>query len=125
LIVDTDVLIWSMRGYPKAAKVIGENSPFSITWVSYMELIKGARNKRELNALTQEIRTKEVRIIHASEETSALAVSLFRENHLVNAMDIGDAINAAIAISRNESLLSANKKHYGALKGLKYVEYRP
>jgi predicted nucleic acid-binding protein len=125
LIIDTDVLIWSMRGYPKAARAIEENSPFSITWVSYMELIKGVRDKRELDVLTREIQTKGVRVIHASEETSALAVRILKENHLANSMDIADAINAAIAISHNEPLLSANRKHYAPLKGLRYIEYQP
>ena len=114
-----------MRGYPEAAKIIEENSPFAITWITYMELVKGARNKQELNALTWEIKSKNVTVIHASDATSALSLSLLKENHLVNSMDIADAVNAAIAIARNEPLLSANRKHYGAVKGLKYVEYQP
>ena len=48
MIFDTDVLIWFFRGNEKAKKIVRENMPFSISAVSYMELLQGALNKQEL-----------------------------------------------------------------------------
>ena len=125
MIIDTDVLVWSMRGYQKAANAISENSPYAITWITYMELIKGARDREEQKAIIAEITRSGIQILHSSSEQSALAITIMRDNHLNNSLDIADAINAAIAISTGNELLSSNKKNYGPIIGLKFVEYKP
>ncbi len=53
MIFDTDVLIWFFRGNEKAKKIVRENMPFSISAVSYMELLQGALNKQELYDLLE------------------------------------------------------------------------
>ena len=125
MIIDTDVLIWSMRGYKKAADAITDNSPFAITWITYMELIKGARDRVEQKAIVSEITRLGIQILHSSAEQSALAITILRDNYFESLLSIADAINAAIAISTGNELLSANKKCYGSISGLKYVEYQP
>ena len=125
MIIDTDVIVWSMRGNQNAAQAITENQPFSITGMTYMELIKGARSKAEQNAIISEINRMGIQVLHASEEQSALAITLLKDNHLSNSLDIADALNAAIAISTGTELLSSNKKHYGPISGLKYREFQP
>jgi len=47
LIIDTDVLIWYLRGNEKAKKVVEANIPFSVSAVTYIELIQGMKNKEE------------------------------------------------------------------------------
>ncbi|MCH7516999.1 MAG: PIN domain-containing protein, partial [Bacteroidetes bacterium] len=49
--IDTDVLIWYMRGNSKANKVIEKLNGFFISVITYMELVQGMRNKRELTLL--------------------------------------------------------------------------
>lgn len=39
LIIDTDVIIWNLRGNLNAKKIINKNIPFSISVVTYMELV--------------------------------------------------------------------------------------
>ena len=51
LIIDTDVLIWYLRGNVNAQKIIHANIPFNISAITYMELIRGMKDKRELNIL--------------------------------------------------------------------------
>ena len=90
-----------------------------------MELLKGARNKSELNEIIEEIKRKEIKVLHASAEQSALAISILRDYHLSNSFDIADAINSAVALGIGEELLSSNARHYSAIKGLKFVEFHP
>ena len=51
MILDTDVLIWYMRGNEKARKIIDDAERFSISVMTYMELVQGMRNKEELKSL--------------------------------------------------------------------------
>ena len=53
VLVDTDVLIWYLRGNERAYKVIENLDSFSISVITYMELVQGMRNKKELNSLRQ------------------------------------------------------------------------
>jgi len=48
LIIDTDVLIWDLRGNQKAKALIHDSNPFKISVVTYIELVQGMRNKTEL-----------------------------------------------------------------------------
>jgi len=47
LIIDTDVLIWYLRGNINAKSIVEKNIPFSISAVTYMELIQGMKDKIE------------------------------------------------------------------------------
>jgi len=48
VLVDSDVLIWASRGNEKAVALLDKQEEFSISAVTYMELIQGMRNKTEL-----------------------------------------------------------------------------
>ena len=47
MLVDTDVLIWYLKGNENAYQVIENSSNFFISVVTYMELVQGMRNKKE------------------------------------------------------------------------------
>jgi predicted nucleic acid-binding protein len=51
MVIDTDVLIWYMKGNPNAYKTIENSKYFFISVVTYMELVQGMRDKNELNYL--------------------------------------------------------------------------
>ena len=51
MIIDTDVLIWYMKGNQKARRAINSIESWSISAVNYMELVQGMRNKDELEIL--------------------------------------------------------------------------
>ena len=55
MIIDTDVLIWFLRGNQKAIDFIVDATPFSISIVTYMELVRGMRDKRELEKMKKGI----------------------------------------------------------------------
>jgi predicted nucleic acid-binding protein len=51
ILVDTDVLIWHLRGHPQASQRLDQLSALILSSVSYFELLQGMRNKAELQAL--------------------------------------------------------------------------
>ena len=64
MIIDTDVLIWYMRGNEKAFEIIENQHNFFISVVTYMELVQGMRNKNELNELRKALRIWNGKILY-------------------------------------------------------------
>ena len=50
-LVDTDVIVWYMRGNSRAANALHKLDHFAISVVTYMELLQGMRNKEEVRVL--------------------------------------------------------------------------
>ena len=73
MIIDTDVLIWFLRGNQKAIDFIVDATPFSISIVTYMELVRGMRDKRELAKMKKAFAEMSVEIIPLSESISLRA----------------------------------------------------
>ncbi len=57
IMIDTDVLIWYMHVNSKAKAVIEKLISFFISVVTFLELVQGMRNKRELILLRSALRT--------------------------------------------------------------------
>jgi len=74
MLVDTDVLIWYLRGNEKAREIIDGLPSFSISVVTYMELVQGMRNKRELTELRRALRDWKAKIVYINEEISSKAM---------------------------------------------------
>lgn len=56
MLIDTDVIIWYMRGNRNALKALEKHKGFTISVVTYMELVQGMRNKNELAALRKALK---------------------------------------------------------------------
>ena len=69
-LVDTDVLIWYLRGNDNSYKLIHSLGDFCISSITYMELVQGMRNKDELRALQKTLKLWNVKTIFISEEIS-------------------------------------------------------
>lgn len=63
MLIDTDVLIWYMRGNEKAYQAIENSNNFFISVVTYMELVQGLRNKKELNHLRKALHAWKAQIL--------------------------------------------------------------
>ncbi|MCL2126872.1 MAG: type II toxin-antitoxin system VapC family toxin [Treponema sp.] len=125
MIVDTDVLIWYLRGNAAARKALNSNHPFKISVITYLELIQGVGDKRELRILQKYLRQWPIEIIQINESISSLA-SFFVENYfLSHSMETGDAIIAATAIENQEVILTANDKHYSFIPNIQINKFRP
>jgi predicted nucleic acid-binding protein len=124
LIIDTDVLIWYLKGNEKAKKVIVEHLPFDISVVTYMELVQGMRDKAELRLLLRQLQLWSVRILHIDTNISGRAMFYVEELFLSHAVQLADALIAASAVEHGEPLLTANDKHYRHVPNLQLKVFR-
>ena len=123
MLVDTDVLIWYLRGNEKAYEVIENMSGFSLSVVTYMELVQGMRNKHELNILRQALRGWNATIIYLSEEISAKAMFFVEQHFLSHSLELADALIGATAIAHGVPLLTGNDRHYRVLNDLEVRKF--
>ena len=124
ILVDTDVLIWYLRGNEKAYKDIETLESFSISVVTYMELVQWMRNKKELNSLRQALHAWNCRILYITEEISAKAMFAVEQHFLSHSMQLADALIGSTAIAHGLPLLTGNDKHYKIMKGIQIKRFR-
>ncbi len=125
MIIDTDVLIWYMKGNKKAYKAIEEAGDFSISVVTYMELVQGMRNRNELNTLRKALHNWGTKIYYISEEISVKAMFFIEQYYLGHSILLADALIGATAILYGQPILTANDKHYNILKEIQIKKFRP
>ena len=125
MIFDTDVLIWFLRGNEKAIEAVINEIPFSVSTVTYMELIKGVRNKKELSQLKKSFKNMGVKILPINENVSDKAVSFVEKYNLGHSVELAYALIAATCVENEEVLYTANDKHYNVIEGLKIKVFRP
>lgn len=124
-LVDTDVLIWYLRGNQKAYDLLHALPDFCISSITYMELIQGMRNKEELRTLQKVLRQWNVKTIYISEEISARALFYVEEYFLSHSMQLADALIAATVTQNGMTLITANDKHYRIVKEIDIEVFRP
>ncbi len=125
MILDTDVLIWYMRGNKKAYNLLEDAKHFSISVVTYIELIQGMRNKNELVELRKFFSGWKTEILYINEEISAKAMFFVERHYLAHAMQLADALIAATAVSNGLPLVTGNEKHYKVIKELEIKKFKP
>lgn len=125
IIVDTDVLIWYMRGNGKAYEIIENLNAFSISVVTYMELVQGMRNKKELNSLRHALHGWNTKILYITEEISAKAMFFVEQHFLSHSVQVADALIGASAITYGIPILTGNDKHYKVLGDLVVQKFVP
>ncbi|MEN8263804.1 MAG: type II toxin-antitoxin system VapC family toxin [Nitrospirota bacterium] len=125
MLVDTDVLIWYMRGNKNAFKIIEENMNFHISVITYIELVQGMRNKIELNALRKSLRDWNASVIYITEEISAKAMFYVEQHYLSQSVELADAFIGATAVAYGMPLLTGNEKHYKPLKDVGVKRFHP
>ncbi len=125
MVVDTDVLIWNLRGNERAAELLDNAGGFSLSAVSYMELVQGVRDKSEFALLRQALQYWQAAVQTIDEGVSARAMFLMETYALSHGLQLADALIAATAIALGVPLLTANDKHYRMIEGLDIILFRP
>jgi predicted nucleic acid-binding protein len=125
MIIDTDVLIWYMRGDKNAYKTIEKLNGFYTSVVTYIELVQGLRNKTELIELRKAFRLWDTKILYINEEISAKAMFYIERHYLSHSLQLADALIASTAITNGLPLLTGNDKHYKVIKELSIAKFRP
>jgi len=125
MLFDTDLIIWALRGNAKAGRRIDEASSLHLSAVSYMELLKGARDKREQKAIQAFLRDLGFEQLPVTSAISHRAVIYVEEFALSTGMELADALIAATACEHGIELCTANAKHYRVVADLNLQIFRP
>lgn len=124
MIVDTDVLVWYMRGDKRARDKLKRLGSFSISAVTLMELIQGMRDRRELELFKGFLRTRGINVLAISGKMSDRAVFYMEQHFLGSNLRMADALIGATAWILGEPLLTGNVKHYRVLKDIRLEKFR-
>jgi len=125
MIVDTDVLIWNLRGNPAAAELLDGSGGFFLSAVTWMELVQGCRDGNELRTLHRALRFWRAEIVHVDAAISSRATFLVETHALANSLQLADALIGATALETGLPLVSANDRHYRCIDGLELKIFRP
>jgi predicted nucleic acid-binding protein len=125
MLFDTDVLIWALCGYENAKKEIDNDDNRFISAVTYMELVQGARNKKEQVLIKKFLSTLGFEILPITENISCRATVLMEEYALKSGIQLADALIFATACENSLRLCSANKKHFKGISSLDAKEFKP
>lgn len=125
MLVDTDVLIWHLRGYPKATQRLDQLDKLTISAVTWLELLQGMRNRAELVAVQKSLAQRKAERLPITPTITERAIALMESLALSHGMQMGDALIAATALEHNLTVLTANAKHFGSVDGLKIERFEP
>jgi predicted nucleic acid-binding protein len=125
MLVNSDVIIWYMRGNIIARNVLDNLDNLTISAITYMELVQGMRNKAELTALETTLINWRATVLPLNENISEIAIMLVKQFFLSHSLMLGDALIAATALNSGLPLLTANNKHYQMINGLELLIFRP
>ena len=124
MIFDTDVMIWAFRGNAKALDAIDAASERSISAVTYMELLQGVRNKKEMLSMKRFLSTLGFSVLPATANISSRAVAIMEDTALKSDLGVCDALIFATALDTGDTLLSGNAKHFREVPLLDTVAFR-
>ena len=125
MLIDTDVLIWFLRGQSSAQDAIAQCSSVELSAVTYMELVQGVRDKEELRMLRRTIRLNDWRILPLAEDVSHRATMYIESYALSDGLRVADALIAAAAVRSGAALMTANPRHYECIPDIALEQYRP
>ena len=125
MLVDTDVIIWSLRGDNQAERALQSLNGFVLSSVSYMELVQGLRNNREFSHLRQALSFWSAKLVPLDETVSSRAMFLLEQHALGDGLRLADALIAATAMVHGATLFTGNARHYRAIRGLTLEVFRP
>ena len=125
MLFDTDILIWVQRKNLAAARLIDAAEQRFISIATSLELIQGARNRRDAEIYRSFIREFGFTILPLTENIGHRALVYMEEYSLAHSLGAMDAIIAATAVENGLVLCSSNRKHYKAIKDLRFKEFKP
>lgn len=124
MIVDTDVLIWYSRGEQQAIDLIHSLDRFNLSVVTYIEIIQGVRNKKELNAFKKALGILNAQVLQIDELISTKAMFYVEQYSLSHSMELADALIGASAVIKQLPLITGNEKHYKHLPEIKIQKFQ-
>jgi predicted nucleic acid-binding protein len=123
VIFDTDVLIFAQRGNMRAAHAIDTAKKRYVSVQTYMELIQGSRDKAEMMLIKEMFSAMRFTVLPFTENIGHRAVVYLEQYALSSGLRSGDAIIAATASEHDLPLISANAKHFRAVKDIELFTF--
>jgi predicted nucleic acid-binding protein len=116
-LVDSNVLIDVSRGNAAAIKYVDDLADsWALSQVTAMELIVGARDKRDLATIDGFL--SQYPVIPLSDSIGAGAYRLLKTYAKSHGLHVFDSLVAATAIEKALTLVTLNRKHYQMIEGL-------
>lgn len=125
MLIDTDVLIWHLRGNPRAAQRLDGLDAPTLSTVTYLEVLQGMRSKAEMSALKLMFAKRSARLLPITEPISLRATDIMESLCLSHGLQMGDALIAATAIEHGMTVLTGNVKHFSAVPDLIVEQFLP
>ncbi len=125
MLLDTDFLIWCIRGNPNVLVWLDELETINISAITYIELIQGTRSKRELSILNKTLKAWDTQIFHPNEQVSEWATQLIARYYHSHSLTLVDALIGATALWHHTPLVTANIKHFQVIDRLEIIQFIP
>ena len=125
MLFDTDVLIWIQRGNHRAGALVEKEEERRISVLTYMELLQGARDKRQHEYILDFLHEFSFHILPLSENIGHRAAIYIEEYSLSPGLRAGDAIIAATATENGLLLCTTNVRHFRPIRELKLRAFKP
>ena len=116
-IIDTSVLVDYLRGLPLAIEFLDSIKLPHISIITWMEIIQGSRNKRDIKI--NSFFLSNFKVIKIDKQISNLTMDLMKKYKLKYNLLILDAFIAATAVNQNKKLITRNIKDFKFIKRLK------
>jgi predicted nucleic acid-binding protein len=117
-LIDTDVLIDVSRGNPSAIDYLDQlSNSWTISIITALELIVGARDKREAAQIDKLIATYST--IPLDDAIGKLAYDLLTLYAGSHGLRVFDSLIAATALQKNFILASKNRRHFHMISNLR------
>lgn len=116
-LVDSDIMVDLTRGSRAAADYLDSlGDAWSVSMITCLELLAGARTQRETNDL--DVLLSGYRAIPPSEDIARRAYDLMKTYTRSHGLHPLDAMIAATALEVGLTLTSKNRKHFQMISGL-------
>jgi len=125
MLIDTDVLIWAMKGNSKAVKVLDSLDVAIMSAVNFMELLQGARTKAEIKTIKARLKDWGIGIKQVNPTISEAAIDLVERHFHSHSLNVTDALIAATAKYYKFPVMTANDKHFKPVEDLRIKIFRP
>lgn len=125
MIFDTDILIFVQKKQPAAVALLERADTRLISAQTYMELIQGARSKKDVDFSKDFIIDFSFQVLPLSENIGNRAIVYLEEYAASHGLMAGDAIIAATAVENSLTLVTANVKHFKPIHNLKLIAFKP
>jgi predicted nucleic acid-binding protein len=122
---DTDVLIWVFWGNTKAARLIDQDTDRSLSVVSFMELLQGAADKREMRLIKDFIKECAIAVLPLTENIGHRASIYMEEFGLSSGLRVADTLIAATAAENHLRLCTGDYKRFRTIGDLDVSVFRP